>query len=274
MPAPHPSLTFRPFTSLLHGGIAAVTASAILLVAGCASTPERKVTQFTTIDALLAGVYDGEFPCRQVSSHGDLGLGTFDKLDGEMILVDGRIYQAKADGTVHLAPRHLSSPFATVTHFKANQIRRTTSPLTLSELEHTLNDICQNPNGVYAIRIRGAFPSMKLRSVPAQKKPYRELVDVVKDQTFFNVGPVRGTLVGFRFPAYFKGINAPGYHLHFLSDDKKTGGHVLGLQMAEDAIIETSDALRFELFFPDPDGAFSQAALSHDRSEELRKVER
>ncbi len=245
-----------------------------VLLAGCASVPPGKVTQFATIDALLAGVYDGEFTCAQVVKNGDLGLGTFDKLDGEMVLVDGRIYQVTSDGTVRRVSRSLSTPFATVTRFKPKKAFRAGSSMTMAAMERALDHACANPNGVYSIRIRGEFPAIKLRSVPAQTKPYRELVEVAKEQTVFPPGPNRGTLVGFRFPEYFRGINAPGYHLHFLSDDKKTGGHVLDVTIGADSMIEIAEAPQFELFFPRSEGAFSQAALGHDRSDELRKVER
>jgi acetolactate decarboxylase len=247
---------------------------ALVFFAGCASVPPGKVTQFATIDALLAGVYDGDFTCAQVAKNGDLGLGTFDKLDGEMVVVDGRIYQVTADGTVRRAARSLLTPFATVTRFKLDRAFRAGSTMNMVALERALDRVCTNPNGVYSIRIRGEFPAIKLRSVAAQREPYRKLVDVVKEQTIFPVSPNRGTLVGFRFPEYFRGIYAPGYHLHFLSNDKQSGGHVLDVTVGADSLIEIAEAPQFELFFPQSEGTFSQAALSADRSDELRKVER
>ncbi len=78
-----------------------------------------------------------------------------------------------------------------------------------------------------AIRIDGHFKSVKVRSVPRQEKPYQGLEDAVKHQTEFQLKNVSGTLVGFRFPHYMDGVNVPGYHFHFITADKKAGGHAL-----------------------------------------------
>lgn len=37
---------------------------------------------------------------------------------------------------------------------------------------------------------------------------------------------VTGTMIGFRTPVYMQGVNVAGYHLHFLTEDQKRGGHV------------------------------------------------
>jgi len=261
------------FSGFFRPGRAVAAGCALVLAAGCACSREGKVAQFSTIDALLAGVYDGEFSTAEVARHGNLGLGTFDRLDGEMV-VDGKIYQVTADGAVHRVPGSLHTPFATVTRFRPDQTVRPASPLSLSALERTLDRLCPNPNGIYAIRIRGDFSGVKTRSVKAQEKPYRELVEAVKDQSVFALGTVRGTVVGFRFPAYFKGINAPGYHLHFLSEDRRRGGHLLGLTVSAGAVIETRACSRFEMFLPGSKSGFSRAALDRDRSTDLQKVER
>ena len=39
-----------------------------------------------------------------IRRHGDFGLGTFDSLDGEGIMLDGRCWQARGDGSVIEAP--------------------------------------------------------------------------------------------------------------------------------------------------------------------------
>lgn len=234
--------------SLCVRGCLSVAICAVTLLTGCAG-PEKKVTQFGTLDGLMTGEFDGTVSCSEIRKHGDLGLGTFDRLDGEMVVVDGKIFQVTSDGVVRRAPGSLTSPFAAVTQFEAERIAVTRSTLLLPQLEATLDRLCPDPDRIYSIRIRGEFPALTVRSVPAQQKPYRGLVEVIKDQTIFHTGPIRGTLVGFRFPAKFKGINAAGTHLHFLSDDKKVGGHVLGVTSGVGAQIEVAAAKRFELFF-------------------------
>lgn len=82
---------------------------------------------------------------------------------------------------------------------------------------------------------------------------------------------MRGTLAGFRFPNYTQGINVPGYHLHFLTEDKQFGGHVLELRTGRLEIeIDHSSDLHLEV--PD-DAAFGAADLSGDTREAIRKAE-
>ena len=57
--------------------------------------------QVSTIDALMQGAYEGVQPVSEIRKHGDFGIGTFDALDGEMIVLDGTVYQAKADGKIY-----------------------------------------------------------------------------------------------------------------------------------------------------------------------------
>ena len=72
------------------------------------------MTQTSTIDALLAGVYDGEMSCRELLTHGDFGIGIFDHLDGEMVVLNGTVYQVKIDGRVYQPAKELKTPFASV----------------------------------------------------------------------------------------------------------------------------------------------------------------
>ena len=126
-------------------------------------------------------------------------------------------------------------------------------------------------NLFYAVRADGEFAYVKTRSVPKQQKPYRPLVDVAKNQAVFEFHRVKGTLVGFRCPPFVKGINVPGYHFHFLTDDRKGGGHVLDLRVIGlDVALDPSDSIYMTL----PQGAdFYKSDLSVDRQQELHRVE-
>jgi acetolactate decarboxylase len=263
-----------PWRAHLKSCIFGLAGILMVLASGCAPSREGKVTQFSTIDALMAGVYDGDFSCSQVMRRGDLGLGTFDCLDGEMVVVDGVIYQVTSDGKVRRAKGYVETPFAAVTRFRPDQFAESRGLMSMAAMERQLDRLCPNKNGIYAIRIRGEFPTMKTRSVAAQSKPYRKLVEVAKEQSVFALGLVRGTLVGFRFPTSFRGINVPGYHLHFVSDDRRSGGHVLDFVAAPGARIETSHCTRFEMVLPGDQSDFSRAALGSDRPADLDFVER
>lgn len=46
-----------------------------------------------------------------------------------------------------------------------------------------------------------------------------------------------------------QGVNVPGYHFHFLSKDKKSGGHILDC-ITQNIKIEIEAVNNFELKFP------------------------
>src|SRR6478752_2893720 len=74
--------------------------------------------QASTIGALLDGAYDGDLTFAELAEHGDLGLGTVNALDGEMIAVDGEFLRVDAAGDVHPVAAEERTPFAVVTWFE------------------------------------------------------------------------------------------------------------------------------------------------------------
>lgn len=229
--------------------------------------------QASTIDALLAGVYDGSATFAELAAQGDFGLGTVDKLNGEMVALDGRFYQVTVDGRVHVIPPDMTTPFADVTFFKPDMKLTPRGSLDLAGLEKFVESRLPSLNLFYALRIDGVFAYLKVRSVPgAGKPPYPRLVEIVKRQRVFELRDIKGTIVGFYSPAFVKGIGVPGFHLHFISQDRKKGGHVLGLRM-RDLAVQTATLNRLNLALP-LKGGFMKARLGADRSSELRKVEK
>jgi len=193
----------------------------------------ERLYQYSTLDALLAGVYDGNLTLGEALNEGDFGLGTFNQLDGELILFEGIVYRAAYNGTVAVVEESQRTPFIAVTHFESEdafELVADLQDLSYSELKTTLDQAIPSENLFYAIQVEGTFNSLKYRSVPAQVKPYPPLAVVVKEQSVFEVENATGVLVGFRCPAYSSGINVPGYHFHFLSEDRKSGGHVLEMK--------------------------------------------
>jgi len=243
-----------------------------VLVSGCAAQAERDVLyQASTINALLEGVYDGTITLGELQKHGDFGIGTFDGLDGEMILLDGCFYQVRGDGKVYRPGPGATTPLATVAFFVADHALAADGPFDLSDLESLLDRTTPERNVPVAIRITGTFKRVKTRSVPKQEKPYPRLIDVTAKQPTFEFHDVKGTLVGFRFPAYMKGIGVPGYHLHFLTADRSGGGHVLEIET--EAMRIEMDVKR-EVFIALPrTEMFNRADLSKDKEAEVRKAE-
>jgi acetolactate decarboxylase len=245
----------------------------LILVAGFFSCAHKNtVTQVSTIDALLAGVYDGHLACGKLLRFGDTGIGTFDRLDGEMLVMDGIVYQIKADGKVYEPSSEVLTPFAAVVDFAPDKFIGIDRPMSHAEFEQEIDRQCPNKNNFYAIQAHGVFSYMKTRSVPAQEKPYPPLVEVVKEQTVFEMKDVSGEIVGFRCPPYVKGVNVPGYHLHFISDDKQTGGHILDFAVTKGSI-EIDTCNQFLMLLPEGDSDFGRVDLSGDSSKELEKVE-
>ena len=204
--------------------------------------------QASTIAALLEGAFDGDVTFAELAEHGDTGLGTLNQLDGEMIAVDGRFYRADVDGLVLEINENERTPFAAVTWFENSLERTIEGPRDLVELLADLDAVAADPDAACALRIDGEFESVVARSVPRQLPPYRPLAEVVADQHVFELGPIAGTLVGFRFPDYAHGLEVGGYHLHFISADRTSGGHLLECRIGSGtARIDLSGELHVEL---------------------------
>jgi acetolactate decarboxylase len=184
--------------------------------------------QASTIAALLEGAYDGDLSFAELAEHGDLGLGTLNGLDGEMIAVDGHFYRADVDGAVTGVDGATRTPFAVVTDFTPSVDVAIEGPLEHDKLLAELDRLIPADAASCAIRIDGRFDLIRARSVPRQTPPYRPLTEVVAEQHVFELTDVPGTMLGFRFPDYAEGIEVSGYHLHFIDEDRGHGGHVLG----------------------------------------------
>lgn len=178
------------------------------------------------VNALVEGVYEERIPYDEIKKHGDFGLGTFDSLDGEMVMLDGEIFQITADGHVHRREQAARTPFACVTFYQPATYDELTGPSNYEDFLAWLEGLLPSPNIFYALRIEGRFSYIKVRSVPKQDC-YKPLVEVTKDQPVFEYTDVEGTLAGFFTPTFLSSLSVPGLHLHFLSSDYQRGGHLL-----------------------------------------------
>lgn len=196
--------------------------------------------QTSTLEALLDGAYDGDVTIGELRRHGDLGLGTFDALDGEMIVLDGEVWRARADGTTVRAPDDARTPFAVVVPFTADATIAVDAPIEQDALvalaTSTAGGRSRSPEGetrppgsgsCCALRFDGRLEAVHARSVPPQRKPYPPLAEAAATQREFDLGPVDGSLAGFVFPSWAGGVELPGAHLHAITADRTRGGHVL-----------------------------------------------
>ncbi|WP_207260939.1 acetolactate decarboxylase [Desulfovibrio sp. Huiquan2017] len=226
--------------------------------------------QYATIDALLAGVYDGNLTMDRLLTHGDFGLGTLNGLDGELVVLDGVAYHAAAGGQTDIPAGAAMTPFACVTHFTPGIVLALPAIHGLDALNAAVTARLPSKNRFYAIRIDAAFDRVRTRAIPRQTPPYAPLAEVTKQQVITDFsGP--GTLVGLYSPDFVKGINVPGFHWHFLTGDRTGGGHVLGCSFAStDAHLD--EIRSFALDLPDSSD-FDRLDLGGDRSRELKIVE-
>jgi acetolactate decarboxylase len=237
---------------------------ALAALCGCSvATSRGTLYQIATIHALSAGAYEAQGTCGDLRRHGDSGLGTFEGLDGELVFLNGTCFQIRADGTVLQRSDDARVPFASVTFLDGAASSPLPPNLALSGLEATLLARATMPETPYAILVEGTFRSLRIRSVPKQSRPYPKLAAVIAQQTIFELRPTRATLVGFWIPKHLGGLAPPGLHLHVLTADWKSGGHVLAADLAQGtAVFEPLRELTVRLPQGDALGHFERASPS------------
>lgn len=208
---------------------------------------EHVAFQTSTINALMTGAFEGDMSIGQLLRHGDLGIGTIDRLDGEMVIVDGEAFVIDSEGIVRAVPDETRTPFAVVCRFSPSVDALLDGPLPFEALVEHLDSTSEN-RSFSAFRVDGDFSDLRLRSVPGQSPPFPSLVEVTRQQTEWALTSATGALVGFRFPDRIAGVEVPGYHMHFLSDDRTQGGHVLEVTVERARVrIDGGDDLHVEL---------------------------
>ncbi len=181
----------------------------------------------STLPALMQGLYQGVLSIGELLEHGDLGLGTFHGLDGEMVVLDGKAWQVRVDGSVIPASSCMSTPYAAVTTFEPDATQVLLPAADLDNLKAQLTKMLPGPNLPCAVRVTGIFSEVTTRSVPQQSEPYPPLTVAAKQQAVFEAQGVAGTIVGFWLPETYANLGVAGFHLHFLSHGRDFGGHLL-----------------------------------------------
>lgn len=183
--------------------------------------------EYSTLASLMAGNFDGTITIKDLLKHGSYGLGTFSGLDGEVVILNNEVYQAVSSGKVnHITDLNAKLPFASV-HFPENMKAITFSDVDFDKVNQEF--VNQNKlNNVFAfLKLDGNFSYLKTRIAPKQNKPYPSLLEVAKKQPEFEYHDIKGTLLGYYAPAIFGRVTASGWHLHFISADRKVAGHML-----------------------------------------------
>jgi acetolactate decarboxylase len=239
----------------------------VIFVFGCQETKQKvisgeesisdKIYQYSLFTALANKIYDGNLTVAEVKEKGDFGLGTFNGLNGEMIVFDGVVYQWLANGTVRLPKDSELVPFTVVTFFDED-ITLELSYSGYDELKSFIESKLPTRNTGFAFKMKADFEKLICASANKQEKPYtKTLSDALLDRPTFDMEKISGSLVGFWFPEYTGKVNVAGFHLHFISDDKKQAGHVMEFKASNLKIsIDYCDG--FEIELPETD-AFENA---------------
>ncbi|MCS3795913.1 acetolactate decarboxylase [Niastella sp. OAS944] len=222
---------------------------------------------------LIGGLYDGNYPYSSLKQHGNFGLGAPDKLDGELVVFQGRIYQTQHSGKTFPVDDRQLTPFAMVNFFKADKKIAINSALNKEGLLHLLDSVLTNVNGMYAIHISGKFNYIKTRAFPPVKAhDHTPLAAMLPLQHFFEFNNVQGDLIGYRLPSFMDNTNISGYHFHFLAAQKDAGGHIIDVK-AENITIEIDVLDSYTVHVP-PSRDFEQFDFKKNRAEDIKSVER
>jgi acetolactate decarboxylase len=232
--------------------------------------PIHTLFQVSTSGALVAGIYDREVGVQTILEHGNFGLGTFANLDGEMVVVDGRVFQVRGSGRVSEAPPGAGAPFAVVTWFKPDTDISIAPVSSFNDLQTRCDGFRRSGNIFYALRLDGRFKRLRTRAVNPPQSGTR-LVDAAKAQSEFTFADIDGTLVGLWSPGFSSAFSVAGYHFHFLSVDRQHGGHLLDVE-ADTLRLKVEALTSFHLALPESE-AFLKADLSKNTAEELAYAE-
>ena len=236
----------------------------------CLESNRHRMYQISTSTALVDGVAQGAVSSQTLLEHGDFGLGTFENLDGEMVIVDGAIYQVRGDGSVKRREDDFTIPFAVVTRFQKEETFEPKGINCLKDLELACDPHRESNNLFYALKVEGVFEAVHARAV-SSITPGTRLVDAAKKQKEFYFSNVEGTLIGLWSPVYSSSFNVPGYHFHFISKDRTKGGHVLQCR-AKILRVGLQMLCEYDIRLPNS-GTFLTADLSKDPAAELAKAE-
>lgn len=233
--------------------------------------PIHTLFQVSTSAALVEGLYQGAVQVSRLLRNGDFGIGTFIDLDGEMVVLDGVCYQISSNGTVRNVDGKRLIPYAVVTRFKTEFSKQVHQLNSFRELVSVSDQLRDSDNVFYAFRVEGRFSFLKTRVMKAVPKR-TTLKEAASGQEEFLFENVSGILVGLWSPGFAGSFSVPGYHFHFLSADRKRGGHLLECK-ALDVRIEGCAMNEMHVSLPETE-EFLRADLTRDPQADLTSAER
>lgn len=214
--------------------------------------------------------YDSGITVSEVRALGDFGIGCCDHLGGEVIILDGEVFEC----TVGEPPDRMQDaqilPFVDVCRFASGPAQEIVG-VDLTGFTERVGASLVSRNLFHAVRVDGVFTSLRVRVTPRQEHPFRPLAEVTSRQIETALTDAHGTLVGFWAPAIYQGITVAGLHMHFLADDRSVGGHVLDVAIGRAALALAAYS-RFDLRLP-TDDHFLRTELTHSEDHRIVTVE-
>ncbi len=237
---------------------------------------ENRMYQVSTLQALALGYTRAVITVEELLREGDTGLGTFEDVNGEMIVLDGHCYRATQDGSVVEPPGDSGVPFSAVAKLHGKREFQLESMPDIQSIRTELTRRIEEHfglNSMHVVRIDGTFDRVDARSEAPYRSHHVTLKTVLdSNQTAFIFENIKGSLVGVYYPDHMDGINMPGWHLHFLSEDRTKGGHVFDVTLKE-GTVRLDKINRIEINLP-KDAAFDTYSLKNASDEEIKKVEK
>ena len=236
---------------------------------------KNKMYQVSTLQALALGYSKAVIKAEELIREGDTGLGTFEDVNGEMIVMDGHCFRADQDGNITMVPSDTGVPFAAVAKLYGEQQFLLKDMTDIESVRTELTRKIEERfglNSMHVVRIDGVFEKVDARSEAPYRSHHVSLKEMLGNtQKAFIFENIRGSLVGVYFPDYMDGINMPGWHLHFLSKDRSKGGHVFDVSIKEGEVMVDKITNIF-LNLP-KEAAFDTYSLKQDLQEEIESVE-
>lgn len=217
--------------------------------------------QYSHFWAVNKGCYDGDLSIAELKAHGNLGLGTFNALNGELVVIDNVFYHC-ANGKARIANDDEKLPWAAVTKFSIENSFKADDIHTLKALENSIVAQFDSANYPVALSIEAHVKNIALGSVPKQTKPYQPIAEIIDSSILINTGELKVNMVGFYAPGFMYPIKSQGIHLHFVDGQRKVGGHVLDVQLMS-AKISYQRLHAAQIIFPQHDD-YKQLDLTTD----------
>lgn len=204
--------------------------------------------------AFVNKVFDGDLTVEKMKEYGDTGLGSFNMLDGEMVMIDGVAYQVREDGVITEGKDSDKIIYANAAFFEEESSINLTEVKDLESLKTELLQKLSSPNFFYVFKIHGTFKTMKCGGLAKQERPFDDGLDVlIPNRPVFEGENVTGTVVGFYCPDFIGNINAKGFHFHFISEDKKLGGHIMDFSFDDVLKVGIDKKTNYHFQLPDND---------------------